>query len=118
MPHAVPHGLFVAITWHFPSVTLYLNGQPAAKIEAPAVVKATWPITISTPHQTPPLDQVGDVLESLGIIFNTISGFLDTSDAASLQAVLESGLDSSKFFVSPFRAAVRAATHTQGVAQR
>ena len=94
---ADPQGLFVVITWRFPTVTLYLNGQPVAEIEAPTVVQASLPITISTPHRTPPLDQVGELLESLGIVFNTVSGFLDAPDAASLRAVLEDGLDRSKF---------------------
>ncbi|MCP4245963.1 MAG: hypothetical protein GY778_02840 [bacterium] len=93
----VPQGLHVAITWRFPTVTLYLKGQPVAEIEAPTVVQATLPITISTPHRTPPLDQVGELLESLGVVFNTVSAFLDTPDPASLRAVLEDGLDRSKF---------------------
>lgn len=90
-------GLFVAITWHFPVVTLYLSGKPVAEIEAPTVIRATLPITISTPYPTPPLDKVGEVLEFLGIVFNTVSGFLDAPDAASLRAVLVDGLDRSKF---------------------
>lgn len=92
-----PKGLFVAITWRFSIVTLYLTGKPVAEIEVPTIVHATLPITISSPEQTPPLDKVGELLEILGIVFNTISGFLEAPDSASLKAVLEDGLDRSKF---------------------
>jgi hypothetical protein len=96
----LPDGVFVAITWSYPVVTLYVGPEKVGEIVLLETQRATLPIRIKSPNDTPTLDVVENVLENLNHVFNTVSGFLDASDAQICITTITNGLDLSKFSVA------------------
>lgn len=95
-----PDGLFVAITWRHPVVTLYVGPDNVAEFVLSETQRATLPIRISSPGDTPSLDVIGDILDNLSHVFNTVSGFLDAKDPKVCVTTITDGLDLSKFSVA------------------
>jgi len=90
--------LHIGITWKYPKVTLYLNGQrfDEANIKPPSAT-VTIPVTIESPEEITSLETIGLIFEQLSIIFNTLSAFLETYDTDSWRNTILFGLDRSKF---------------------
>lgn len=90
--------LHVGITWKYPKIKLYLNGQFNDEVDVkPPSATVAIPLTIESPEDIISLETIGLIFENLSTVFNTISAFLDTSDAASLKSTILFGLDRSKF---------------------
>ncbi|QDV11234.1 hypothetical protein CA51_10950 [Rosistilla oblonga] len=95
-----PDGVFVAITWRHPVVTLYVGPDKVDEFVLSETHRATLPICITSPTDTPSLDVVGDVLDNFSHVFNTVSGFLDATDPQVCITTITDGLDLSKFSVA------------------
>ena len=95
-----PDGVFVAITWRHPVVTLYVGPDKVDEFVLSDTHPATLPIRITSPTDTPSLDVVGEVLDSFSHVFNTVSGFLDATDPQVCITTITDGLDLSKFSVA------------------
>ena len=93
-------GVFVAITWRHPVVTLYVGPEKVDELVLSETQRATLPVRITSPNDTPSRDVVYDVLDNLSHVFNTVSGFLDATDPQVCITTITDGLDLSKFSVA------------------
>jgi hypothetical protein len=95
-----PDGVFVAITWRHPVVTLYVGEDKVDEFVLSETQRATLPIRITSPSDTPSLGVVGEVLDNFSHVFNTVSGFLEATDPQICITTITDGLDQSKFTVA------------------
>ncbi|MDR4497752.1 MAG: hypothetical protein MRK02_07530 [Candidatus Scalindua sp.] len=88
--------LFIAITWKYTTVNLYVNGINIQTVDISLIELSTLDFEIKGSDKIP-LSISSEILKELGTVFNTISAFQETTDPSILKIILKDKLNETKF---------------------
>jgi ribosomal protein S13 len=88
--------LFIAITWKYPKVTLYVNAQNTQTVDISPIEINSLEFEIRGGEKIL-FSVISEILKDLGVIFNTVSAFQDAENESTLRNILKYQLNENKF---------------------